>query len=77
MQKAYKNVDIQFLPDRILTQSNLVENSLKQISLNFVPIEDATSNLMISNNFFIVKEIGHTLSHQFGSYVSSFSNLIF
>ena len=76
MQEAYKNVDIQFLPDRIINQSDLLKTSLKQISLNLIPLEQASSNLIISNNFSSVEEIGHTVTHEFESYFSFLSDLI-
>jgi hypothetical protein len=76
MQEAYKNVDIQFLPDRIINQSDLLKTSLKQISLNLIPLEQASSNLIISSNFSSVEEIGHTVTHEFESYFSFLSDLI-
>jgi hypothetical protein len=76
MQEAYKNVDIQFLPDRIINQSDLLKTSLKQISLNSIDVQQGTSNLMISVDFFSVQDIGDVISHQFETYSSFFSNLI-
>ncbi len=76
MQEAYKNVDIQFLPDRIINQSDLLKTSLKQISLNLIPLEQASSNLIISSNFSSVEELGHTVRHEFESYFSFLSDLI-
>jgi hypothetical protein len=77
MQEAYKNVDIQFLPDRIINESNLLNLPLKQISLNVFPSEQLTSNLIISTQFDPVQEITHSLTQQFESYFSFLSNLSF
>ena len=76
MQDAYKNVDIQFLPDQIINQSDLLKTSLKQISLNSIPVQEGTSNLMISLNFSTVQELGYAVTHQFESYSSFVSHLI-
>jgi hypothetical protein len=75
MQEAYKNVDIQFLPDRIINKSNLFETSLKQISLNLNPLTDSTSNLLISTNFSNIQDISHSITQQFETYYSLVSNL--
>jgi hypothetical protein len=76
MQEAYKNVGIQFLPDRIINQSDLLKTSLKQISLNSIPVQQGTSNLMISVDFSSVQDIGQIITHQFETYSSFLSHLI-
>jgi hypothetical protein len=77
MQEAYKNVDIQFLPDRVINESNFLDLSLKQISLNVFSNEQLTSNLIISNHFDPIQEITHSLTQQFESSISLLSNLSF
>ena len=75
MQEAYKNVDIQFLPDRIVNQPNLLENSLKQISFNLSPIEQPLSNLTVSNNMFSPQSSIHFFPQEFEIYFSFLSHL--
>jgi hypothetical protein len=77
MQEAYKNVDIQFLPDRVINDSNLLDFPLKQISLNLFPTEQLNSNLIISSQFDSVQEITHSLTQQLESYIAFVSNLSF
>jgi hypothetical protein len=77
MQEAYKNVDIQFLPDRVINDSNLLDFPLKQISLNLFPNEQLNSNLIISSQFDSVQEITHSLTQQLESYIAFVSNLSF
>ena len=77
MQEAYKNVDIQFLPDRIINDSNLLGFPLKQISLNLFPSEQLNSNLIISSQFESAQEISHSLTQQLENYIFFVSNLSF
>jgi hypothetical protein len=52
MQEAYKNVDIQFLPNRIINDSNLLENYTKEVALNLTLIKQIVLNLVLNTEFF-------------------------
>jgi len=56
MQEAYKNIDIQFLPDRFINQSNLLENSVKQVSSNLDLLDHTTLSLTLEINFSYIQE---------------------
>jgi len=66
MQQAYKNVDIQFLPDRILNQSSLVANSFSQLSGSLIDIKQSLLTLTLTTNFSSFQEISYSLIQQFG-----------
>ena len=68
MQEAYKNVDIQFLPDRIVNQSNLLETSFKQISFNSIPMEHTASNLLVSINLSSIQNSLYSLPQELQTY---------
>lgn len=72
MQEAYKNVDIQFLPERIINQPNLLESSLDQISFNLTSIEQTASNLMVSTNMISLQNSIHFLSQELETSFSYF-----
>ena len=50
MQEAYKNIDIQFLPNRIINQSPILESSVNQISSNLVLSTNSSDFLDINSS---------------------------
>ena len=51
MQQAYKNIDIQFLPDRIINEAGGLGNSIKQLSTTSYLLDQNSLEVLL-NSFY-------------------------
>jgi len=74
MQKAYENIDIQFLPDRLIKANEFISILSTHNEIDFVSHIDSKTNLLFSNSGLDFQKLFDSCSSTFNIFIATFIN---